>query len=383
MSRSSLSPAKRIPELDGIRGIAVLLVVIWHYVPCQLQNQAGVWVPFVRRALYLTGSGVDLFFVLSGFLIVGILVDQRGADNYFRVFYLRRACRILPLYFLLLVLFVGIGATTRLTATSYQWLFGNPLPLWSYATFTQNIVMGVRGAFGPGFLAITWSLAVEEQFYLVIPLLIFMLGRRKLAWVLPLALVSVPLLRMAYPGFHAYVNTPWRADPLLAGGGVALLVRSGHIAEVIRTNRHWLVAAGAVLIAGVALMVLRPGCLGVFDQTLLALLYGLLVLAASLDMSSLTSLMLRNSALIWFGKLSYGIYMFHQGVSGLLHGWLGGQAPQIASLHDAWITLLALFATLATAWISYTFFEAPILRFGHLFRYHPTTGYHVPQTHTS
>lgn len=379
--QSALPPGRRIPELDGIRGIAVLLVVLWHYVPCQIRNEAGFWVPFVRRSLYLTGSGVDLFFVLSGFLIVGILVDQRGADNYFTVFYLRRACRILPLYFLLLILFVCLGTTTWLPAPAHQWLFGNPLPLWSYATFTQNIVMGQWGGFGAGFMAITWSLAVEEQFYLLIPFLVLLLGGRKLAWVLPLALLGVPVLRLGCPGFFAYVNTPWRADPLLAGGCVALLVRSERFAALVRRHPGYLAVVGGVLLAVVPLMILRPGCLGVWDLSWLALSYALLVLAAALGMYPPVGAVLRNPALMGLGKLSYGIYMFHQAASGLLHGWLGKQAPQIANGRDMAITFLALLATLAAAWTSYRFFESPILRFGHRFRYHPAPGNHVAQTH--
>jgi len=378
----ALVSGKRIPELDGIRGIAVLLVVIWHYVPCQIRNEAGFWVPFARRSLYLTGSGVDLFFVLSGFLIVGILVDERGAGNYLKVFYLRRACRILPLYFLLLTLFVWLGTATGLPAPSHQWLFGNPLPVWSYATFTQNIVMGLRGGFGAGFMSITWSLAVEEQFYLVMPLLVLLLGGRKLAWVLPLGLIAVPLMRLGFPGFHAYVNTPWRADPLLAGGCVALLVRSARFAALVRRNPRRLAVVGGVLLAVVPLMILYPGCLGVWDLSWLAVSYSLLVLAAALGMYSQVWVVLRYPALMWLGKLSYGIYMFHQAASGLLHGWLGKQAPQIANPRDMGITLLALLATLAAAWTSYRIFESPILRFGHRFRYYPAPGDHVVQAHT-
>lgn len=202
------------------------MVLVWHYISCQLHPEAGAWVSYVRRALYLTGTGVDLFFVLSGFLIVGILLDQKSAPKCLKVFYLRRACRIFPVYFLLLVSFIALANLEGWPASSHTWMFGNAMPLWSYATFTQNIVMGIRGEFGANAMAVTWSLAVEEQFYLVIPFVVLLVSGRKLAWALPFVMIGVVLLRVAYPGFHTYINTPWRADSLLAGAVLALLVRS-------------------------------------------------------------------------------------------------------------------------------------------------------------
>jgi len=367
----------RIVELDGIRGIAILLVLIWHYIPCQVDHGAGMFASALRRGLYLTGSGVDLFFVLSGFLIVGILVDQRGAKNYLRVFYLRRSCRILPVYFLLLAVFACLAATLRLPDSAHQWLFGNALPLWSYATFTQNILMGVHGHFGPGALSVTWSLAVEEQFYLVIPLIVLLLGRKWLAWLLPAYFVAVPLLRLASPGFYAYVNTPWRADPLLAGGCVALLIRSQPFVQRIKANSNVMTLCGLFLLAIVPCMVLWPGCLGVLDQTWLALSYALLVMTAVIGTHPRVGTLLRSGVLVWLGKYSYAIYLFHQGICGLMHGLIKGQAPIISNLSDAGITLFALALTLTAAWLSFHFFEAPFIRFGHRFKYQRTPSSHV------
>lgn len=369
MIESDYSNSRRITELDGIRGIAVSLVLIWHFVPCQLDSGIGLWVSALRRALYLTGSGVDLFFVLSGFLIIGILLDQREATNYLRVFYLRRACRILPLYFLVFGLFVCLAATVDLAGPARQWLFGNALPLWSYASFTQNILMGIQGHFGAGGLAVTWSLAVEEQFYLVIPLLVLVTGRRKLVWLLPALFVVIPFLRMASPGFYAYVNTPWRADPLIAGGCVALLIRSERWVQTIRANSAWLRVLGLIMLVIVPFMIMWPGCLGVFDKTWLAISYSLLVAAAVMGTHPRVARLLRNKTLVWLGTYSYGIYMLHQLASGLLHGVIKKQAPIIAGVDDAGITLLALLVTLMAAWISFKFFESPATRYGHRFRF--------------
>src|SRR2546430_16200390 len=147
---------KRISHLDGVRGVAILLVLVWHYFTSQVVAQPKSFTSYCRHATSLTWSGVDLFFVLSGFLIGGILLDHRNTSNYFRVFYLRRVCRIFPLYFIVLALFLALFATSIATSPSFRSLFQDPFPIWSYATFSQNILMGIRGDFGPGFLGITW-----------------------------------------------------------------------------------------------------------------------------------------------------------------------------------------------------------------------------------
>ncbi len=209
----------RIRELDGIRGCAILLVLIWHYIACQLHSPPLDSINYIlARSLSLTKSGVDMFFVLSGFLIAGILLDNREANNYFRVFYLRRICRIFPLYFLMLGLFLVLTTLGLDQSPRFHWLFQNPFPLWSYATFTQNILVGLRGDFGANWLGITWSLAVEEQFYCFIPLLVWLLPRRKFALVALSLIFLAPLLRSVSrrnDGLPAYVWTPGEVTPCL------------------------------------------------------------------------------------------------------------------------------------------------------------------------
>ena len=97
--REPAEPSPRMPELDGLRGAAILLVLIWHFWAGLAQPATGSIAALLAWPFHFAWSGVDLFFVLSGFLIGGILIDQRSATNYFRIFYFRRACRILPLYY--------------------------------------------------------------------------------------------------------------------------------------------------------------------------------------------------------------------------------------------------------------------------------------------
>ena len=365
------SDVKRIAQLDGVRGIAILLVLIWHYAACQVVAAPASLAAYGTRALSLTWSGVDLFFVLSGFLIAGTLLDNRAASNYFRVFYIRRVCRIFPLYFLLLAVFIALDATAMARSPRFAWLFLDPFPLWSYATFTQNVLMGQRGDYGPMWLGVTWSLAVEEQFYLFVPLLIYVLPRRALLLVLAAAVLAAPVLRHVVPGFHAFVNTPWRADSLLSGAALAVLVRSPPFLSAVGRHRRMLIVTLGALLAGAAVMTLRPAPVGSANHLWLAGLYGVFILIAFLDAQPLIGRVLRLPVLVWLGQLSYGIYMCHQAVSGLLHGVLRRAAPEMRTLQDAGVTLTALAVTLLLALVSFHAFERPIVVLGHRFRYAP------------
>lgn len=360
---------KRIPQLDGVRGIAILLVLIWHYIPCQLFHEPGPTAFYVRTALRLMWSGVDLFFVLSGFLITGILLDNREASNYFRVFYVRRAARIFPLYFLLLCSFVCLSATPMATSPSYRWLFENPYPVWTYATFTQNVFMGLGENLGASWLAATWSLAVEEQFYLLVPVLVYFLSRRSLACVLVAAILSAPLLRVAFPGYRALVVTPWRSDSLLSGALLAVLVRWPPFLEGVRRHPQFVLTLFLLLLAGAAVLTLTPDGFGALNHFWLAGLYTTFVLIAFAFETSPVSGVLRSGVMVWLGKRSYGIYLFHEPVLGLLHGLVRQDAPALRSPEAGWITLLALGATLVLSELSYRVIEAPILRLAHRYRY--------------
>ena len=206
---------KRLPELDGIRGCAILLVLVWHYVQNQLHPEVGTLLAYFRQAIGFTWSGVDLFFVLSGFLIAGILIDQRGSPHYFRAFYIRRVCRIFPLYYINIGIFLAFLAWQSDLDQVFAPLFGgSEVPLWSYFSFTQNIFMGANNSAGAGWLAVTWSLAVEEQFYLFLPFIVWIVPRNRLPLVFLWVAGTAIFLRSSMPGLSAYINTPWRADAL-------------------------------------------------------------------------------------------------------------------------------------------------------------------------
>jgi peptidoglycan/LPS O-acetylase OafA/YrhL len=198
----SLRSQSRLPEIDGLRGIACLLVVLLH---CLL---GFVIFPALTPARNVIGmflaGGVDAFFVLSGFLIIGILIDNRSASNYFRVFWTRRVLRIFPVHFLLYATFlIMLGVKIAINAPALNvWLFKDSLPVWSYPLFIQNYFMAVEHQTGSYWVGVTWSLAIEEQFYFIMPLLAFVLRRSQ---VFSLALVCIAIafscaLRLAMTG---------------------------------------------------------------------------------------------------------------------------------------------------------------------------------------
>ncbi len=359
---------KRNRQLDGVRGLAIVMVVLWHYVRCQVDADPHTVAWYGSNALRLAWSGVDLFFVLSGFLIAGILIDNRGASNYFRIFYLRRVCRIMPLYFLLLGLY-WLAVRSLTSIPSHDWLFANAMPMWSYATFTQNILMGLHGDYGAHWLGATWSLAVEEQFYLFVPLLVYAFSRRKLIGVLLAAVFAAPLLRIAFPGFHAFVNTPFRSDSLLSGACLAALVRWPPFVAAVDRHRRLILTLFVGLLAGAAVMMIRPDAFGAWKHFWLAGLYCTFILIALYGIEPRLHWLLGSAVLVWFGELSYGIYMFHEAVSGVAHGLAGHSTPQMNTLWDIGVTASAFCVTLTLAAVSFHFLESPILRFGQRFRY--------------
>ncbi len=368
-----MGDSTRNRQLDGVRGLAILMVLAWHYVAGLAGGEAGsavaAWGPGVAQSLGLMWSGVDLFFVLSGFLIMGILLDNRDAGNFFRVFYARRACRIFPLYAVVLLAYLALVAAGAGNDYSLRYLFDDALPTWSFATFTQNIVMGLEGHYGQRFLGCTWSLAVEEQFYLVVPVLAYLLPRRALAAVLVGLVAMAPALRCAWPGMHAFVNTPFRADSLLAGALVAMLVRWEPFGSAVR--RHLGVVYGmlATLAVGAGVLTWRPEILGEFDHTWLAALFCVVVLVAHLQTSGAWGRVLGSRALGWLGRLSYGIYLFHQIVLGFVFWRVRGGPPSLASASDAGLVAVALGVTLALAVASFRWIESPFLNYGRQFQY--------------
>jgi peptidoglycan/LPS O-acetylase OafA/YrhL len=366
-----------VPELDGIRGLAVLLVLVWHYFTCQDAAKLGpAWVE-VTKTTYLFWTGVDLFFVLSGYLIGGILWENHRHPGFYRAFYIRRAARILPVYGALLASYFLLQAF--LTGPAYHWLFHDPLPNWSLLTFTQNIWMGIRSNFGGHFLGITWSLAVEEQFYLVIPFLLWLLGRQRFPVAVVILAVSAPFLRLVYPGLHAMVGMPFRMDSLLIGVMLGMLMQRPELARGLEEIKGTLVGVLAVLFIGMGAMTRSGAGHGFLDRSAIATFYAVFILVALLYRGSQVTAPLRSVVLTRLGMYSYGLYMYHQMVAGLMHGFFRGESPSIATIPGAWITFSALFLSIALAACSHHTLEAYFRAWGKKYSYEGVSRLESPQ----
>src|SRR5271163_421935 len=209
---------QRLRQLDALRGLAVLLVLLHNtdrYPSLHLQwISSNGWM------------GVDLFFVLSGLLITGILLDTKRSEGYFTNFYARRCLRIWPLYYsALLFMFVIVPL---LHPSEGQNVFGaRSSPWWAYPLFLQNFLVPVPTN-STGLLGVTWSLAVEEQFYLVWPLVVRFCTEAQLRKIAIAVVCLSPVLRF-YLSLHQvniYSNTFCRLDGLMAGALLAILIRS-------------------------------------------------------------------------------------------------------------------------------------------------------------
>lgn len=357
---------KRVKELDGIRGIAIFLVIIWHYIYCQVSsNIVNAKGGSVLELLALTWSGVDLFFVLSGFLIVGILLDTKDSNTYFSTFYFRRGLRILPLYAVMLFGFIVLP-----NYISNDWLFAQTLPLWSYFTFTQNFFMHGFG-FGPNWLAITWSLAVEEQFYLLIPLMVWGLSRKRLVYAFLFLIFMAPLFRLIFNLLGAYVFSFARADSILMGGLLAIIYRTPKIKAILDENYNLLLGLFFVFLFGAGILTLDlPEIGNAFVHFWLAILYSLFISICTLRSGKVIDIFISNRLFIWMGLRSYGIYLFHQPASSLVHQYFNGNTnPSFSNLQEFFATVIALIVTFVLAELSYRFFESVFLAYGKKFEY--------------
>jgi peptidoglycan/LPS O-acetylase OafA/YrhL len=376
-TRESGVPGKvsgRIPELDGLRGIAIGMVLLFHYFDLAFQARPGSFFAHVLTSGRLLRTGVDLFFVLSGFLIGGILLDARGSTNYFQVFYTRRFFRIVPIYAVCLGIVFALGfAVHHGLAPRFAWIFQEELPWIPHVLFLQNFWMAFRNSFGQ--LAITWSLAVEEQFYLTLPLLIRILSPRRLLYVLAAGILAAPLLRIAMHALWPDRYIPWfvlmptRADALLLGVAGAVALRNERFLSWLASRR------GLVLgllfpaqLVGVTFFALRSVStfpLTSLAYTGLALFYLSILLYALTWRESSLSAFLRWRPLGWLGSIAYGTYLFHVLVLLSLVSIMRGSRSGITSLADFVARMFALVLTISLCQLSWTYFEKPLVALGH------------------
>jgi peptidoglycan/LPS O-acetylase OafA/YrhL len=361
--------------------------------------------------------GVDLFFVLSGFLITGILLGTREASNYFTGFYTRRILRIFPLYYLALAtVMIGGGLLNSSAVTA-----GLPLPQdrWLYFCYLTNWLGLWKDTWGPnyvGYLAHFWSLAIEEQFYLVWPLIVWLLPRRAFPWVAGALAALAALTRLAWVAHSgAQITiafaTVSRLDALSIGALCAFLFRDPERMLKIRKWLPWTATLGLgsflLVFSGILFFPQRAGLLLcgsspvphtvddatlLFSEcggyTLLALGFGALVLLAAHTEAKSTWMQefLKSRLLAPIGTYSYGIYVFHVPIIGAAAIFVYPKIVRgVSTLGEAVVTECAYIVALAAATftissLSYEFFEKRILRLKRYFEpeYAPASYEPVP-----
>jgi peptidoglycan/LPS O-acetylase OafA/YrhL len=330
----------RIERLDGVRTIAIALVVAHHF---------GFFT--------LGWTGVQLFFVLSGMLITGILRRARNDRSYWRPFYIKRATRILPP--------VLVAILSAAVLSSISWRKIGLYYLFFAANFAEAFYRGESKTLG-----VMWSLAVEEQFYFLWPFAVRFLNRRQLIRLLIGILTVEPILRaLATPRFPTfwpiYFLTPFQLDGLAAGCLLSLALES-------ETATEWLRLQCTTLLYSSLLAFWVCSLLPRFHRQANSVLfnslgYSLIVVIAAFFIAFIllrpdnpAAKTLSSSGIVFIGTISYGIYLFHP----LIWELSGKLLMSVGFYHQRTMAPVTIAVTLAVSWLSYRLYEQPIIRWG-------------------
>jgi peptidoglycan/LPS O-acetylase OafA/YrhL len=358
-------------HLDGVRGVAILAVLALHLFRFSQASPGWMFLDRFTRAGWL---GVDLFFVLSGFLITRILLRAREKPHYFRNFYMRRVLRIFPAYYLYLLV---AGLLIPMLLSSWD---GRPLGEWwpALLAYVPNLLEAVRGDWTPRIeMDHLWSLAVEEQFYLLWPLAVMLSPRERLKRVCELLIVSAWVLKCALWAAGAWKYTGYvlpftRMDALAAGAWLAChrLEGGGALPGYVR-------GALVVAAAGVLVMLGALGGLPLHNYAAITLVTSFVAILFAGAMHGLwrPGATRARHAMEWaplrfFGRYSYGLYLIHR-VWGLLlvpplvSGLTSTLGPNLAALVAGSV---AVAIATGNAIVMYHVFEEPLLRLNRHFR---------------
>ncbi len=373
------SARSHVPALDGVRGLAVMLVMLNHLFTSNTHT-GSAFVDMVNRIFQAGWVGVDIFFVLSGFLITGILMDTREDESFFKKFYVRRILRIFPLYYGVLIVYALLTLPLHL-----QWHGLLPYYFVYFANLTSQGPIPMQPLTHSLTLNHFWSLQVEEQFYLVWPFLVYRIRDwRKLLGVAAIFSLVALLLRCVFVfkfqslqnDFWPYAFTPCRLDSLLGGASLAILARTRYKAKI--HSLAWPVFLGCIaILAGAAIYMgswqyqfhAHP-FIPTFGLSLLALASAsLLVLAEnSGPVRSFFSL----QPLRWLGKYSYGLYVLHYPLDSLLTPPIRSSVRHLTGSKGLAVVITAgciAVLSVGAAYVSYNVYEKHFLRLKRFFEY--------------
>lgn len=370
------STQERVAELDGLRGLAVCMVLLWHFVGSMVYEPR--WLAQIMQFLTIFGrTGVDLFFVLSGYLIVGILLDNRDAPNVVRVFYWRRFLRIWPPYILLIAAYWACYSAVGESA-GFNTNGGFTVQFLAQLLFGWNWLMAfVDGPVARGF-SVTWSVAIEEWFYILVPWFLLATPATKVPrFLLTLCVLSVVGRAIAYMslGDHLapYILMPFRMDGLCVGGLLAWAIRNPDLTSCFERNK--LVVERLTLcfaIVAPVFVALSKGNLDrnmyLFGHTFLSVGFVIVLLWTIQNPNTAQTRFLRSDLLRRAGWYSYTLYLFHP-LFISLYFQMAGRNERILSLDDALLALAALLSSIAFAALSFSVMERPLSKLGHRYKY--------------
>lgn len=351
-----------IKELDGVRGIACILVLCHHYFTALIQPSTGTLeAKFHKIISVFFLSGVDLFFVLSGFLVGGIILDNYEHKNFLKVFVIKRITRIFPIYYLL-ILSYAIGTIYCADITWFQSsLLKHPFPTWSYLTFCQSYLFGLENNYGALWVAITWSVSVEEQFYFFLPFVFVFFRKRVGVFVILVGLILGPVLRFflnsKFGYFAAYLTFPARMDSIFMGVLLALILRNEKMRSLFNTYSFIIYS---VIVTSFLTIVCNVTTDVVSKFTFLAILYCLILWIILEKKVSWLNKLLCSKWLVYSGSVSYSVYMFHQLINGLVHGFFFQTKPELDSWTQFGATFLSIAFVFFLSHLSLIYIEKPI-----------------------
>jgi peptidoglycan/LPS O-acetylase OafA/YrhL len=349
-----------IKSLDGMRALAIMMVVVHH---SSFLIQDG----FFHDLSRFMGSGVDLFFIISGFLITNILINTKNNPRFFRNFYGRRFLRIIPLYYAILIFASFIIPLIHIESFKKF----SDISLTPYWFFLSNYAIAAKGNFQHGLVDLSWSLSLEEQFYVFWSLCVYFFAEKHLRKIAILVLILCPILRyFAYTSGQSlvaiHIMTHTRIDTILMGSMLALFMRDNMV-----TTKNLLFTLALCFLIFFGLYALPFGVKLALGYSFLGGIYmslvGLAIFASqnqNLNLSFLRKI-LENNLLVHIGLYSYGIYLLHnpiQKVLQIVYRPVLNLVPLNIAFHQFIFVLIVLAISSALAALSYHFYELKWLR---------------------
>jgi peptidoglycan/LPS O-acetylase OafA/YrhL len=362
------------PVLDGVRGLAVMMVLVFHFVGQMLTTN---WIERAIVGITKYGLlGVDLFFVLSGFLITGLLYEAHDKPHFLRNFYMRRVLRIFPLYYgvLALVFFVA-PLISLLRGPTLDYLLDRQAWAWTYAV---NIYLAMHEEWSFSYLNHFWSLSVEEHFYLFWPFVVLLLARRPKALIATCLAVSlgamlarVTGIAMGLDWWKTVILTPFKLDGLALGAFLAVLIRQpGGLNWLVRILAPLAAVVGGLLVVSFVWTVLVSRehlelVVAARDSLFQVLLACLLVWALVSRKQSAISRFFQSRSMVFLGTYSYGLYVYHHFISYYMISnrteLILAQRVGSHGLAVALQAMLGISISVGVAYLSYQLFERRFL----------------------